>query len=331
MREVSVSITLVALSFVLSLIWGGSLIKLMRYFKIGKIIREDGPESHSEKLGTPTMGGFIILVPVIILTILLNAATVLGFDISGLSVLVPLGVMVVFSILGAIDDWEGIRGPRKGLGMSAKTKFLMQTIFALITSFLLKYALHVPELYWPGYPDAIPLGVAYIPIATIIIVGFSNAMNFTDGLDGLASLISITAFAAYGVISLMQGQTFLANFCFTIVGALLGFLWFNVHPAQLFMGDTGSLALGAALGTVALMTGHWLLLPLIAIIPVSEVLSVVLQIAYFKFAGGKRLFKMAPLHHHFELSGWSETQVVQRFWIINLLFVLIGIAISMVR
>jgi phospho-N-acetylmuramoyl-pentapeptide-transferase len=331
MREVSVSITLVALSFVLSLIWGGPLIKLMRYFKIGKIIREDGPESHSEKLGTPTMGGFIILVPVIILTILLNAATVLGFDISGLSVLVPLGVMVVFSILGAIDDWEGIRGPRKGLGMSAKTKFLMQTIFALITSFLLKYALHVPELYWPGYPDAIPLGVAYIPIATIIIVGFSNAMNFTDGLDGLASLISITAFAAYGVISLMQGQTFLANFCFTIVGALLGFLWFNVHPAQLFMGDTGSLALGAALGTVALMTGHWLLLPLIAIIPVSEVLSVVLQIAYFKFAGGKRLFKMAPLHHHFELSGWSETQVVQRFWIINLLFVLIGIAISMVR
>lgn len=331
MREVSVSIMLVALSFVLSLIWGGPLIKLMRYFKIGKIIREDGPESHSEKLGTPTMGGFIILVPVIILTILLNAATVLGFDISGLSVLVPLGVMVVFSILGAIDDWEGIRGPRKGLGMSAKTKFLMQTIFALITSFLLKYALHVPELYWPGYPDAIPLGVAYIPIATIIIVGFSNAMNFTDGLDGLASLISITAFAAYGVISLMQGQTFLANFCFTIVGALLGFLWFNVHPAQLFMGDTGSLALGAALGTVALMTGHWLLLPLIAIIPVSEVLSVVLQIAYFKFAGGKRLFKMAPLHHHFELSGWSETQVVQRFWIINLLFVLIGIAISMVR
>lgn len=331
MRETSVSIMLVVLSFVLSLIWGGPMIKLMRHFKIGKIIREDGPESHIEKLGTPTMGGFIIILPVVILTILLNAGTVLGFDISGLSVLLPLGVMVIFSLLGAIDDWEGIRGPRKGLGMSAKTKFLMQTIFALITAFLLKYALHVPELYWPGYPDVIPLGVAYIPIATIIIVGFSNAMNFTDGLDGLASLISITAFAAYGVISLMQGQTFLANFCFTIVGALLGFLWFNVHPAQLFMGDNGSLALGAALGTVALMTGHWLLLPLIAIIPASEVLSVVLQVTYFRLSGGKRLFKMAPLHHHFELSGWSETQVVQRFWIVNLLFVLIGIAISMVR
>jgi len=201
----------------------------------------------------------------------------------------------------------------------------------LAAAFVLKYALHVPELFWPGYPDPIPMGIAYIPIATIIIVGFSNAVNFTDGLDGLAGLISITAFTAYGVIALMQEQIFLANFCFTIVGALLGFIWFNVHPAQLFMGDTGSLALGATLGTVALMTGQWLLLPLIAIIPVSEVLSVVLQVIYFKWTGGKRLFKMAPLHHHFELLGWSETQVVQRFWIINLLTVLLGIAISMVR
>ena len=331
MKETNVSITLVVLSFVLSLIWGGPLIKLMRHFKIGKIIREDGPESHIEKLGTPTMGGFIILVPVVILTILMNAATVLGFDISGLSVLAPLGVMIIFSILGAIDDWEGIRGPRKGLGMSAKMKFILQTIIALIAAFVLKYALHVPELYWPGYAEPIPLGVAYIPIATIIIVGYSNAVNFTDGLDGLASLISVTAFTAYGVIALMQGQTFLANFCFTIVGALLGFLWFNVHPAQLFMGDAGSLALGATLGVVALMTGQWLLLPVIAIIPTSEVLSVMLQIIYFRFTGGKRLFKMAPLHHHFELLGWSETQVVQRFWIINLLSILLGIAISMVR
>jgi phospho-N-acetylmuramoyl-pentapeptide-transferase len=330
MRESNLSIALVILSFALSLIWGGPLIKLMRHFKIGKIIREDGPESHIEKLGTPTMGGFIIILPVVILTVLLNAATLLGFDISGISVMVPLAVMIVFSILGAIDDWEGIRGPRKGLGMSARTKFLVQTIFALITAFVLKYALHVPELYWPGYSDPISLGVAYIPIATFIIVGFSNAMNFTDGLDGLAALISITAFAAYGIIAQNQGQTFLANFSFTIVGALFGFLWFNVHPAQLFMGDTGSLALGATLATVALMTGQWLILPLIAIIPVSEVLSVVLQVIYYRFSGGKRLFKMAPLHHHFELSGWSETQVVQRFWIINLLAVLAGISISMI-
>jgi len=331
MKETNVSIALVALSFVLSLIWGDPLIKLMRHFKIGKIIREEGPESHIEKLGTPTMGGFIIILPVVILTILLNAATVLGFDISGYSVLVPLAVLFIYGILGAIDDWEGIRGPRKGLGMSARTKFILQTVIALVAAFVLKYALHVPELFWPGYPDPIPMGIAYIPIATIIIVGFSNAVNFTDGLDGLAGLISITAFTAYGVIALMQEQIFLANFCFTIVGALLGFIWFNVHPAQLFMGDTGSLALGATLGTVALMTGQWLLLPLIAIIPVSEVLSVVLQVIYFKWTGGKRLFKMAPLHHHFELLGWSETQVVQRFWIINLLTVLLGIAISMVR
>ncbi len=331
MRETSVAIMLLILSFVLSLIWGGPLIKLMRHFKIGKIIREDGPESHIEKLGTPTMGGFIIFLPVIVLTILMNTATMLGLDVSGLSVLLPLGIMLVFSVIGAIDDWEGIRGPRKGLGMSAKLKFIMQTIFALIAAFFLKYALHAPELFWPGYPDAMPLGAAYIPIATLIIVGYSNAVNFTDGLDGLASLISITAFSAYGAISLMQNQIFLANFCFTIVGALLGFLWFNVHPAQLFMGDTGSLALGAALATISLMTGQWLLLPLIAIVPTSEVLSVVLQVAYFHISNGKRLFKMAPLHHHFELSGWSETQVVQRFWIINLLFALVGIAVSMVK
>jgi phospho-N-acetylmuramoyl-pentapeptide-transferase len=331
MRETSVSITMVALSFVLSLIWGGPLIRLMRYFRIGKIIREDGPESHSEKLGTPTMGGFIIIVPVVIITILMNAASVLGLDISGLSVLVPTVVMVIFSLLGAIDDWEGIRGPRRGLGMAARTKFIIQIIFGVITAFILKYTLKIPELYWPGYPDPIPLGVAFIPIATFIIVGFSNAVNFTDGLDGLATLISVTCFAAFGVIAIQQNQTFLANFCFTIVGALFGFLWFNVHPAQLFMGDAGSLALGATLGTVALMTGHWLMLPLIAIIPASEILSVVLQVIYFRITGGQRLFKMAPLHHHFELIGWSETQVMQRFWIVNTLAALIGIAISMVR
>jgi phospho-N-acetylmuramoyl-pentapeptide-transferase len=158
----------------------------------------------------------------------------------------------------------------------------------------------------------------------------SNAVNLTDGLDGLAGLISATAFAAYGGIALLQGQIFLARFCFTIVGALFGFLWFNVHPADLFMGDTGSLALGAALAVVALMTGRWLLLPVIAIIPISEALSVMLQVAYFKLTKGKRLFKMAPFHHHFELLGWSETQVVQRFWLVGLLFGMLGIAMALV-
>jgi phospho-N-acetylmuramoyl-pentapeptide-transferase len=158
----------------------------------------------------------------------------------------------------------------------------------------------------------------------------SNAVNLTDGLDGLAGLIAATAFAAYGGIALLQGQVFLARFSFTVVGAIFGFLWFNVHPAQLFMGDTGSLPLGATLAVVALMSGQWILLPIIAIIPTSTVLSVVLQVTYFKLTKGRRLFKMSPLHHHFELSGWSETQVVQRFWLISLLFAMIGVAFAVV-
>ena len=155
----------------------------------------------------------------------------------------------------------------------------------------------------------------------------SNAVNLTDGLDGLAGLISATAFAAYAVIALIQGQEYLARFCFILVGSVFGFLWFNVHPALLFMGDTGSLALGATLGTVALMTGQWPLLLLIGIMPLSITLSVILQIGYFKITGGRRLFKMAPLQHHFELCGWSETQVVQRFWLISLLGALIGVGV----
>jgi phospho-N-acetylmuramoyl-pentapeptide-transferase len=180
------------------------------------------------------------------------------------------------------------------------------------------------------FKEPIDLGVLYIPVAVIIIVGLSNAVNFTDGLDGLAGLIAATAFAAYGTIALMQGQLFIGRFCFTLVGALFGFLWFNAHPAELFMGDTGSLALGATLGVVSLMTGQWLLLPLIAIIPVSEAISVILQVGYFKLTRGKRIFKMAPVHLHFELLGWSETQVVQRFWLVGLLFAFLGIALALV-
>lgn len=331
MRQTSISLALSFLAFIMTVIWGNPLIQLLRYFKVGKIIREEGPDRHIEKLGTPTMGGFMIIAPVLLLTVLLNAATLLGFDILGQSVLIPLLVMVTFSILGAIDDWEGIRGARRGLGMRARTKFLVQLALGLATAFSLKYIVQVPEMYWPGYPEPLTLGNWYIPIATIIIVGFSNAVNFTDGLDGLAGLISATAFAAYGGIALLQDQVFLARFCFTIVGALFGFLWFNVHPAELFMGDTGSLAIGATLATFALMTGQWLVLPVIAIIPVSEIISVVLQIGYFKITGGKRLFKMAPLHHHFELMGWSETQVVQRFWLATLIAAMLGIALILVE
>lgn len=331
MSPAAIAIALSSLGFMLAVIWGGPLLRILKHFKIGKQIRVEGPDRHMVKMGTPTMGGVMIIVPVLIITLLLNASNILGLNpLLGRSVLVPMVVMVFYALLGSIDDWEGIRGPRKGLGMRARTKFLFQMIMAVAVAFVLYYMLKVPNLYWPGFKGEIELGIFYIPVAALIIVGSTNAVNFTDGLDGLAGLISVTAFAAFGGIALMQGQTYLGRFCFTIVGALFGFLWFNVHPAELFMGDTGSLSLGATLGVVALMTGQWLLLPLIAIIPVSEVLSVIIQILYFKITKGKRFFKMAPLHHHFELTGWSETQVVQRFWLISLLFGMLGVAIALV-
>ena len=332
MKEGSLALALSTLSFMMAVIWGGPLIRVLRHFKIGKLIRVEGPARHITKMGTPTMGGAMVILPVVLLTVLMNASQFIGLNlrIMGQSILVPLVVLVSFSVVGAVDDWEGIRGARRGIGMRARTKFLLQVVLALLVAFTLKYALNVPELLWPGVDFVFDLGPFYVPIAAFIIVGMSNAVNLTDGLDGLAGLISATAFAAFGAISLMQGQVFLARFCFTLVGALFGFLWFNVHPAELFMGDTGSLALGATLAVVALMTGEWILLPIIAVVPVSEALSVVLQVLYFKRTKGKRIFKMAPLHHHFELSGWSETQVVQRFWLVGLLFAMLGIAMALV-
>lgn len=329
MKETSLAISLSGLSFMLAIIWGGPLLRILRHFKIGKLIRVEEPAHHIAKMGTPTMGGVMVILPVTLLTILLNAASVLGLNVLGRSVLLPVLVMLGYGVLGGIDDWEGIRGPRRGPGMRARTKFFFQVLIALGVAVGLHYVLKVPEMYWPGVKTEISLGAFYIPVAVVIIVGMSNAINFTDGLDGLAGLISATAFASYGGIALMQGQIFLGRFCFTVVGALFGFLWFNVHPANLFMGDMGSLPLGATLGVVALMTGQWLLLPLIAIIPVSELLSVVIQIGYFRLTHGKRFFKMAPIHIHFELLGWSETQVVQRFWLIGLVCAMLGIAVAL--
>jgi phospho-N-acetylmuramoyl-pentapeptide-transferase len=331
MENTSVIIAVSGLSFLMTVIWGEPLIRLLKAWRIGKIVREDGPDQHVVKMGTPTMGGIMFMLPVTLLTILFNAVSIFGFNLLGRSVLLLVLTMLAFAFLGMIDDWEGIRGPRRGLGMRASTKFAIQVVFAIAIAFVLRDILDVPQLYWFTAEESIDLGPLYIPIAVFIIVGMSNAVNFTDGLDGLAGLISATAFAAFGFIALVQGQSYLARFCFSLVGALFGFLWFNVHPAQLFMGDTGSLALGATLGVVGLMTGQWLVLPLIAVIPVSEALSVVIQIVYFKLSKGKRVFKMAPLHHHFELSGWSETQVVQRFWLVSLVVTMLGIALVLVE
>jgi phospho-N-acetylmuramoyl-pentapeptide-transferase len=330
MKGSTLALSLSGLSFMMAIIWGGPLIRMLHYFKIGKMIRVEGPDRHITKMGTPTMGGAMVIMPVILLTVLMNASNLIGYKMEASTVIVLLVVLGGYGLLGMIDDWEGIRGPRTGLGMRARTKFIIQVIFAIAVVLVLKYVIKVPQMFWPGVYDAFDLGIWYIPIAVFMIVGMSNAINFTDGLDGLAGLIAVTSFAAYGAIALQQGQDFIGQFCFTIVGALFGFLWFNVHPAELFMGDTGSLALGAVLGVISLMTGQWLLLPLIAVIPVSEAVSVVLQILYFKLTKGKRLFKMAPLHHHFELLGWSETQVVQRFWLISLLLAILGMGLSVV-
>lgn len=332
MRQIALSLSLAGLSFIMTAIWGGPLLRILRHYKIGKIIRVDEPGHHGVKMGTPTMGGILFILPVLLFSGLLNAVGLIGITASavGPSVLLPMVVMFAFAILGAIDDWEGIHGKRKGDGMRARTKFLFQVILALATAFVLKYVIDAPELYLPGFFFEIELGWIYIPIAAFIIVAESNAMNFTDGLDGLAGLIAATAIAAYGGIALMQEQVYLARFCFILVGALFGFLWFNVHPAQLFMGDTGSLSLGAVLATVALMTGQWPMLVIIGIIPLAEMVSDVIQIVYFKWTKGKRFFKMAPIHLHFELLGWSETQVVQRFWLIGLMAALIGIGLSQV-
>jgi phospho-N-acetylmuramoyl-pentapeptide-transferase len=329
MRENALALALAGFSFMLTVIWGEPLLRILRHLKVGESIRVDGPQGHISKLGTPTMGGLLFILPVLLITILLNAASLIGLTLLGRSIFLPIGTMIVFGLLGGLDDWKKLRDKRSGeRGIRARYKFIIQIIFGIIISFGLQYVLESPQIYLPWMETTFSLGVWYVLIATILIVGFSNAINFTDGLDGLAGLISATCFAVFGLIALMQGQTYLARFSFTLVGALFGFLWFNVHPALMIMGDVGSLPLGATLAVVALMTGQWILLPLIAVIPVSEIISVILQVSYFKITKGKRLLKMSPLHHHFELIGWSETQVVQRFWLVGLLAAIIGAAIA---
>jgi len=330
MNNTSLALSLAGLAFMMTVIWGGPLLRIMQHFKMGKQIRVEEPGKHFLKMGTPTMGGLMIILPVALITVLLNAASLIGMKVLGKSVLVPLAAILGFGFLGALDDWQGIHGKRKGEGLRIRTKLIAQVVLALLLAGVLRYILGVPDLYIPGIRFEIELGWFYIPIAGFVIVAMSNAVNFTDGLDGLAGLISATIFAAYGGIALMQGQVFIARFCFTMVGALFGFLWFNVHPAQLFMGDTGALSLGATIAVIALMTGQWAILPIIAIIPVSEALSDVIQIAYFRITHGRRFFKMAPLHLHFELLGWSEMQIVQRFWLIGLLAAMLGIGLVMV-
>ena len=317
------------ISFFLAVVWGSPLIRLLRAYSLGKQIRIDEPTEHQVKTGTPTLGGVMVIGPVLIITVGLNLAALMGNTLIGRSILVPMLTLLAFGILGGLDDLAGIRGKHKGEGLRARYKFLWQSIIALMIAAALHFVLDLRSIAIPLVPEKIDIGLLYIPVAAFIIVSMTNAVNLTDGLDSLAGWTSTIAFACYGVIAFLQGQAYLVVFCFTMVGALLAFLWYNAHPAELFMGDTGALALGATLAVVALMTGQWLLLPLIGAVFVAETLSVVIQVFYFKWTHGKRFFKMAPLHLHFELLGWSETQVVQRFWLAGLLAGMLGIALAL--
>ena len=319
--NLALSLAMSGIAFLVSVIAGRPYIELLKAKKIGKQIRVDGPEGHFTKTGTPTMGGILFATTVVLLTLLFNL-------VGRLSMLLPLGVVIGCSLLGGVDDRLNLVGG-KTAGLTARFKMIWLLLFAIISSLILHYPLELSSIYIPFFGQY-DIGLLYIPIAVLAISGTANAVNLTDGLDTLAGGTAAVAFTAYGIIAFLQGQVQVVTFCFTMVGALFGFLWYNAHPAQLFMGDTGSLALGASLATAAFMTGQWLLLPIIGIVFYAETLSVMLQVLYFKRTGGKRLFKMTPLHHHFELVGWSETQITLRFWLVSMMAGLLGVALALV-
>jgi len=331
------ALTLGTVSFFLAVIWGRPLINLLKRYGIGKQIRVEEPQGHQIKTGTPTMGGILIVVPVLFITGVLNAAELWGFNYIGQSTLILFFCLGSHAILGAVDDWQGIKGIRgRGEGMSARMKSGFQIVFATILALILYFGPpHWDFVGVPGFPDFFRIGPWIIPATVLIIVGMSNAVNLTDGLDSLAGSLASLAFACYGLIAYLQKQEPLMIFCFTIVGSLLAFLWFNAHPAQMFMGDTGSLALGATLGYVAVLTGQWLLLPVVGFVFLAEAASVIMQVGYFKwtkrvYGEGRRIFKMSPLHYHFELLGWSEMQVKERFWLVGVLCGMLGVALALI-
>ncbi len=308
-------------AFLLALFAGRPTVAALRSAGAGKAISEEGPSTHSIKAGTPTMGGLLIWGTVAIVTAPTNVA-------GRLSILLPLAVLLITLTVGVIDDLGTLTGRERFGGLSWRLKFAMIGALSVAVALVLRFQLDVSSVNipWAGQHD---LGYVYIPIAILTVFATTSAVSITDGLDGLLGGTAALAFAAYAVIAFLQGQLFLATFSFTVVGALLGFLWYNAHPASLFMGDTGALPLGALLATVALMTGHWLLLPVIGIVFVVEALSTLLQIVYFQTTGGGRLFRMTPLHHHFELLGWSEPQVVMRFWLFSVAGAMVGVALAL--
>jgi phospho-N-acetylmuramoyl-pentapeptide-transferase len=274
------------------------------------------------------MGGLLFIAPI---AFVVTCFSLIWNRETGRSVLLPLATLLVTAVLGAYDDRLSLVGSRRH-GLSARAKFTLLGLMALAIAVALVHprSLDVDFVFVPGVLPPVHLGWLMVPLAWLAIVGAAHSVNLTDGLDGLAGHTAAVAFAAYGTIAYLQGQVYLVTFCFTVAGALLAFLWFNAYPAQVIMGDTGALALGATLAVVALMLGQVLLLPLIGLIFVVVTISVIVQVGYFKLTGGKRLLLRAPLHRHFEMLGWSQMQVAQRFWLVSMVTGLLGVALALV-
>ncbi|AWY01160.1 phospho-N-acetylmuramoyl-pentapeptide-transferase [Marinomonas primoryensis] len=325
----------------ISLLIGNKVIRLLQRLQIGQSVRSDGPQTHLAKAGTPTMGGALIIFSI-------TVSTLLWGDLRNQYVWVVLLVMLAFGVVGWVDDYRKVveKNPR---GLPGRWKYFWQSIFGLAAAFYLYYTASTPAetaLIVPLFKDvAIPLGVFFIVLTYFVIVGTSNAVNLTDGLDGLAILPTVFVGGALGVFAYLTGNIRFADyllipyvhgsgellvFCAALAGAGLGFLWFNTYPAQIFMGDVGSLALGAALGTIAVIVRQELVLFIMGGVFVMETVSVILQVASYKLTK-RRIFRMAPIHHHFELKGWAEPKVIVRFWIITVCLVLVGLATLKVR
>jgi len=291
-------------------------INLLQRLAFGKAIRSDGP-AHFGKAGTPTMGGMLVVAVVLFLAMALR--------IEDVNTLTPMLALMGVGILGAIDDYVNIR---TGIGMRGRWKLVWQTVVALLAAFYIQRHFGLTELNIPFIEEPIFIGAfAFILFVAFVIVGTSNAVNLTDGLDGLAGGILIFSFVAYLLVAASQeNQANLAVFCALVIGALMGFLWFNVHPAQIFMGDSGALGLGATLAVVATITGQLPLLAIVGLVFFAVIMSVVLQVASFRLFG-RRIFRIAPLHHHFELVGWAEEKITIRFWIVAALAGLLGFSV----
>ena len=328
-------------SITIFFICGPAMIRKLSEYQIGQTIRDDGPPTHFDKVGTPTMGGLLILFAVVV-------TTLLWADLGNRFVWVTLLTTILFGLIGWIDDYRKLieKNPR---GMGARNKFLGQTLVGLAAACFLFFSAQSPvetAFLVPLFKNvSIPLGAGFIVVAWFVIVGTSNAINLTDGLDGLAIMPTVMVAGALGIFAYVTGNSIFSEylgipyipgagevlvFCAALVGAGLGFLWFNTYPAQVFMGDIGALSLGAAIGVVAVIVRQEIVLMIMGGIFVVETVSVILQVASYKLVG-RRIFRMAPLHHHFELKGWPEPRVIVRFWIISLMLVLVGLATLKVR